>query len=86
MEIAIWAFIFVILVLVFKVLKYEKGASRYYEKELLEQYLAIKKMPPDYRLDSLKKWEASVQDFVQEKEPRSSVAPVVSLSSFKASK
>lgn len=54
MESAAWAFIVVVLFIVFKALKFEKTEAVYYEKQLLKRYLEIKKVNPNYRLKYLK--------------------------------
>jgi len=66
MEIAVWTFIFIILLVVYKALKYEKQNSIYKEKEFLRRYKEIKNIDFDHRQDSLKEWEEMVFSAIDE--------------------
>jgi len=65
MEIAIWTFIVLVLVALFKTLKYEKINSIYHENELLQRYLEIKNINPDYRISHLRDWERHVVNVLE---------------------
>lgn len=67
MEGAIWAFIVIVLMILFKALKLEKTETVYYEKQLLKRYLEIKKINPNVRVKYLKEWEISVIEALESK-------------------
>mgnify|MGYP000084726000 CR=1 FL=1 len=81
MEVAAWTLIIVVLMAVFKVLKFEKTEAVYYEKQLLKRYLEIKKINPNYRVRYLKEWETSVIDALENKNKKR-VLKIVKFDSF----
>jgi len=66
MEIAIWTFIVIVLVALFKTLKFEKYNSLYDERQLLTRYFEIKKINPDSRVAEFKVWEKAAQNLIEQ--------------------
>jgi hypothetical protein len=66
MEIAIWTFIVLVLVALFKTLKYENSNAIYNEKQLLKRYFEIKNINPDYRISYLRDWEIIAVKAIEE--------------------
>jgi hypothetical protein len=81
MEVAAWTLIIVVLMAVFKVLKFERTEAVYYEKQLLKRYLEIKKINPNYRVKYLKEWETSVMEALENKNKKRALK-IVKLNSF----
>ena len=81
MEVAAWTLIIVVLMAVFKVLKFERTEAVYYEKQLLKRYLEIKKINPNYRVKYLKEWEVSVVEALENKNEKR-VLKIVKLDNF----
>ncbi len=81
MEVAAWTLIIVVLMAVFKVLKFERTEAVYYEKQLLKRYLEIKKINPNYRVRYLKEWEISVTEALENKNKKR-VMKIVKLDNF----
>ena len=81
MEVAAWTLIIVVLMAVFKVLKFERTEAVYYEKQLLKRYLEIKKINPNYRVRYLKEWEISVTEALENKNKKR-VLKIVKLDNF----
>ncbi len=81
MEVAAWTLIIVVLMAVFKVLKFERTEAVYYEKQLLKRYLEIKKINPNVRIKYLKEWEVSVVEALENKNKKR-VLKVVKLDDF----
>jgi hypothetical protein len=82
MEVAVWSIILIVLIVIFKALKYEKMNVAYHEKRLLKRYMEIKQLPQEYRVMQIKEWELSVVDALSEKNT-TSLSKVVQLHSNK---
>ena len=85
MEVAAWALIIVVLMAVFKALKFERTEAVYYEKQLLKRYLEIKKINPNVRIKYLKEWEVSVIKALEDKN-KNRVLKIVKFDSFSRTK
>ncbi|NQZ24511.1 MAG: hypothetical protein HRT53_21000 [Colwellia sp.] len=72
MEIAVWAFIIITLMVVFKALRFEKNNFIYSDKKLLKRYMEIKQLPQDCRVIQIKQWEISVSSALANKNVKSS--------------
>ena len=81
MEVAAWTLILVVLMAVFKVLKFERTEAVYYEKQLLKRYLEIKKINPNYRVRYLKEWEVSVTEALENRNKKRELK-IVKLDNF----
>lgn len=81
MEGVVWAFIVIVLIILFKALRLEKTDPVYYEKQLLKRYLEIKKINPNVRVKYLKEWETSVIEALENKNNKR-VLKIVKLDSF----
>jgi hypothetical protein len=80
MEFILWALIFLIVLLVFKALKFEETSISYQQKDLINRYLDIKQIDSDYRLQHLRNWEKDVELFVNEN-PKKSEGNVINFKS-----
>ncbi|KGJ86855.1 hypothetical protein [Colwellia psychrerythraea] len=82
MEMALWAFIFIVFFLVCKTLMFEKTSPVYREKELLKRYIEIKSIDADYRVKYLREWEEQVKLSIEESE-KTTRNNVIELGSFR---
>ena len=90
MEFGLWSLVFIVIIVVFKSLKYEKSIYVTNEKHiyfsngkdnhgsnaknLLRWYLEIKKLHPDIKLKSLIEWEFCVLEAVADDDKKEVVA------------
>jgi len=85
MELALWAFIFIVFFAVYRILKFEKTSPIYREKELLKRYIEIKSIDADYRVKYLREWEEQVRLSIEESE-KTTRNNVIDLGSFRVIK
>jgi len=85
MELALWAFIFIVFFAVYRTLKFEKTSPIYREKELLKRYIEIKSIDADYRVKYLREWEEQVRLSIEESE-KTTRNNVIDLGSFRVIK
>lgn len=67
MEVAVWTFIVIVLVLVYKAVKYEKVNLISNEKQLIKRYFEIQKISPYHRVSHLEDWEHLALKTLKEK-------------------
>lgn len=68
MEFFIYFSIFIVFYLIFKITSYENQNPVYNEKQLLRNYIEIKKVNPDIRMTQVREWEEKVKLSIQESE------------------
>jgi hypothetical protein len=85
MEFLLWAFIFLIIFLVFRALKLEETSISYQQKDLINRYIDIKKINSDYRLKHLRDWEQDVELFAKQNSQKTELK-VISLESHRVTK
>jgi hypothetical protein len=85
MELALWAFIFIVFFAVYKTLRFEKTSRSYHEKELIKRYFEIKNIDADYRYKYLKEWESQARLSFEENK-KNSTNNVIKLGDFKVIK